>query len=172
MVASLIANNGAPATEAWAERIVDNMARKPKGGDTDQLRALAAGEGKVAVANTYSYGRLLGSDDAKKNAVAEKIGIIFPNQDGRGTHINVSGAGVTKHAKNKEEAVKLIEFLASKKAQKLLTKVNYEFPVNKKVKPNPIVAKWGKFKEDELSLTKLGELNTKAVLLMDRAGWK
>ena len=172
LVASLIANDGEGSASSWARSVVDNMARTPKGGDTDQLRALAAGEGEIAVANTYYYGRLIGSDDPKKNAVAEKIGIVFPNQNGRGTHINVSGAGVTKHAKNKVEAVQLIEFLASKKAQKLLAKVNYEFPVNKKVKPHPVVAKWGKFKEDELSLTRLGELNTDAVLLMDRAGWK
>ncbi len=172
LVASMIAVDGEANTETWAKGLVGNMARPPKGGDRDQIKAAAAGQCDIAVANTYYFGKMLAGGDASQKAAAEKLAIFWPNQDGRGTHVNISGAGVTTHAKNKDNAIKLIEFLASEDAQAWYSQVNYEYPVREGVEPSKVLAEWGNFKADNLNLSQLGDLNSKAVMLMDRAGWK
>ena len=129
-------------------------------------------KGDLAVVNTYYIGKLVNSKNPEEVKAGNGVKIFFPNQDDRGTHINVSGAGVAKYAPNKENAIKFIEFLASKEAQEIFAKANYEYPVNKEVKPSELLASWGEFKEDNLSLSKLGENNKKAVLIFDKAGWK
>jgi iron(III) transport system substrate-binding protein len=172
MVASLIAANGFDNTEAWAKRLVANMARKPRGGDRDQIRAVGAGEGDIAIANTYYLGRLVASSAAKDRKLTAKIGVFFPNQEGRGTHVNVSGAGVTKYAKNKANAIKLLEFLVAPEAQKVFAEANFEYPVNPKAAQSTIVGSWGTFKADGLNVAVLSQHNAEAVRLMDRAGWR
>ena len=170
-LASMIAVHGAEKTEAWAKGLVANFARTPQGGDTDQLKALAAGEGDVAVVNTYYLARLKdGSPDDRK--LAEKILPFFPNQGDRGTHINVSGVALARFAPNKAEATKLMEYLLDAEAQKLLAEGNYEFPVRRDVAVHPLLASWGAFKADALNVAVLGENNPEAVRLADRAGWR
>ena len=172
LVASMIESIGSDKTEAWAKGLVANLARKPAGGDTDQLRAAAAGLCDLAVANTYYYGRLVNSDKEKDRKVAESLGLFWPNQQGRGAHVNVSGAGIAKHAPHPKAAEKLLEFLVSDEAQAWYAEVNNEYPVVDGVKVPKILAAWGEFKSDSLNLTRLGENNRAAVQLMDRAGWR
>ena len=172
LVASLIAANGFDKTEAWARRLVANMARRPKGGDRDQIRAVGAGEGDIAIANTYYLGRLVASKKPRDRKLTAKIGVFFPNQKGRGTHVNISGGGVTKYARNKAGAIKLLEFLVTPEAQKVYAEANYEYPVNPKAGQSPIVASWGTFKADSLNVAVLSQHNGEAVRLMDRAGWR
>ncbi len=173
LLASIIAAHDAEYAAEWAQGVVDNMARRPQGGDTDQIRAVASGVCDLAVNNTYYYGRLVNSDDAEDRAVAEKVGLYFPNQDGRGAHVNVSGAGVTTHASNVDTATRLLEFLVSDEAQQWYAEVNNEYPVNPEADIAETVAQWGyPFKEDDLPLARLGELNAQAVRIFDRAGWR
>ena len=172
LMASLVANLGEEEASAWATSIVNNMAREPQGNDRDQMKALIAGEGDVAIVNTYYVGHLINSSDSTEVAVGNRIGVFFPNQEGRGAHVNVSGAGVVTHAPNKEGAVKFIEFLSSTGAQETFSGSNYEYPVNPNVAPSPLLASWGSFKADEQVLSKLGEYNREAVMVFDRAGWK
>lgn len=172
LLASLVAHNGAEAAEEWAASIVENMAREPAGGDTDQLRAVAAGEGDVAVVNTYYVARLAQSDDPEERRVAEQIGVFFPNQDGRGAHVNVSGAGVTRNAPNHDNAVRLLEFLVGDEAQRLFAEANHEYPVKPGVPWSSTLESWGEFQADTLDLTRLGELNEEAVQIFDRVGWR
>ena len=171
-VASMIHSEGEQATEEWIKKAVANFARSPAGGDTEQLKAVAAGVCDIAIANTYYYGRLTNSDKPSDNAIVDKVGLFWPNQNGRGTHVNVSGAAVTKHAKNKQNAVKLIEFLTSDEAQEWYAAVNNEFPVVPEVKSSETLDAWGSFKSDNVALAILGELNKQAVIVMDRAGWR
>ncbi|MEW5728953.1 MAG: Fe(3+) ABC transporter substrate-binding protein [Pseudomonadota bacterium] len=172
LLAEMIAVHGPDKAEAWAKGIVANMARKPQGGDTDQIKAVAAGQCDVAVGNTYYYGGLQASAKAEDREVAAKVGLFFPNQSGRGAHMNISGAGVTASSKNKAEAVKLIEYLSSPQAQKFYAEVNHEFPVNPAVKPSALVASWGAFKANDISVAMLGENNAQAVRVFDRVGWR
>ncbi len=172
LIASLIAANGVAETETWARGLVANFARAPKGGDTDQIRAVAAGEADVAIANTYYYGRLVASSDEADQAVVAKTAIMFPSQDGRGTHVNVAGAGVTAHAKNRDEAVRLLEFMAGDEGQRLFAELNHEFPVRDDVPRSAVARSWGAFKADPLDLAVLGENNAEALRLADRAGWR
>jgi len=172
LVGSLIAAHGEEKAEAWARGMVTSLARPPQGGDTDQIKAVAAGEGDVAVSNTYYLGRLIASSKAEDKAVADKVGVIFPNQGDRGTHVNVSGAGVVKTAPNRENAVKFIEYLVSPEAQKIFAGGNFEYPVVKGVDLHPVIAAWGPFKEDELNAATYGKNNAQALKLTDRAGWK
>lgn len=172
LLASIIANDGDEAAKKWAEGIVANMARAPKGSDRDQVKAVVAGEGDLAIVNSYYIGKMLNSPDAEEVKAAQQVGLFFPNQNNRGTHINVSGAGVAKHAPNKENAVKFIEFLISKEAQEVFTNANYEYPILESVAPVQDIKDWGDFKEDDLGLNQLGENNKKAVLIFDEAGWK
>ena len=172
LIASMLSIHGAEATETWARGLVANMARSPKGGDTDQIRAVAAGEGDLALVNTYYYGRLLASAKAKDQVVIAETALFFPNQDGRGSHVNVSGGGVTAHAPNPDNAVKLLEFLVGEDAQWLFAELNHEIPVRNGVPASTIVQSWGEFKKDDLPLSRLGEFNRAAIETADRAGWR
>jgi len=172
LVASMIDAIGVEKTEAWAKGLVANFAKPPSGGDTDQLKAAAAGVCDIALANTYYFGRLLNSKNAEKKAVAEKLAAFWPNQADRGVHMNVSGAGVTKHARNVDNAVKLMEFMASDESQAWYAEVNNEYPVTTTAKVSDTLASLGQFKADDIVLSKLGDNNRSAVELMDRAGWK
>jgi len=172
LLASIIANNGEEKASEWTKGIVANMARSPKGNDRDQVKAVVAGEGDIAIVNTYYIGKLLNSKNPDEVLAGKGIKVFFPNQNDRGTHINVSGAGVAKYAPNKENAIKFIEFLASKKSQEVFAKANYEYPVNREVVSSDLLKSWGEFKEDTLSLTKLGENNKKAVIIFDKSSWK
>ncbi len=174
LVASMIVANGIEKTEAWARGLVANFARPPAGGDTDQLKAVAAGQCDVTLVNTYYLGRLLTSHKQKEREIGTKLGLYWPNQaDGdRGAHVNVSGVGVTQHAKNIDAARKLLEFLVTKASQSWYAEVNNEYPVVVGATVSDILIGFGPFKADSLNLTKLGENNAAAVRLMDRAGWR
>ncbi|MFT5219039.1 MAG: iron(III) transport system substrate-binding protein [Planctomycetota bacterium] len=173
MVASMIVANGVAATEDWSRALVKNFARPPKGGDRDQLKAAAAGQCDLAIANTYYYGTMLDNQkDPDQQNAAKKMGLFWPNQHDRGAHVNVSGAGIARYAKNRENAVKLLEFLLSPVAQSWYASVNYEYPVNKAAHVDGLISSWGDFASDAVNLSKLGELNTEAVKIMDRTGWK
>ena len=161
-----------PKAQAVAKRLVANFARRPKGGDRDQIRAIGAGEGDIAIANTYYLGRLVASKKPKDRKLTAKIGVFFPNQKGRGTHVNISGAGVTRYARNKAGAIKLLEFLVGPEAQKVFAEANFEYPVNPQAGQSAIVASWGTFKADSLNVAVLSKRNAEAVRLMDRAGWR
>lgn len=169
LLASLIEHNGEQAAEAWAKGVVANFQRRPQGNDTAQLRAVAAGECGVSIANTYYIGRLLGSDDDADRDVASRLGVVFPNQQGRGTHVNISGAGVARHAPNRRNAVRFLEYLASDFAQRLFAEGNNEYPVVGAA-TGP-VAQLGTFKEDAVGATVLGANQSLAVQAFDRAGW-
>ncbi len=172
LTASLVAANGEAKTEEWAKGLVANLARAPKGGDTDQIKAVAAGEGDVAISNSYYLGKLITSSKPEDRAVAEKVGAIFPNQTNRGTHVNLSGAGVVKTAPHPKEAVMLLEFLVSPEAQRNFADGNMEFPVNPAVQPHPALAALGAFKQDKLNAGSYLDHNQQALQIMDRAGWK
>lgn len=172
LLASIIAHNGEEKATEWAKGIVANMARSPKGSDRDQVKAVVAGEGDLAIVNSYYVGQMLNSSDNQEVEIARQVGIHFPNQEGRGTHINVSGAGVAKYAPNKENAILFVEYLISDEAQEIFSKSNYEYPVNQNIAPSSTVQEWGTFKEDDLNLTELGKNNKKAVLIFDETGWK
>lgn len=172
LVASMIAADGVEATEAWAKGLVRNLARPPKGGDRDQISAAAAGQCDIAIANTYYLAAMLTSNDPAERASAEKLRVFWPNQDGRGVHVNVSGVALTRAAKNRDAAIKLIELLASDESQAWYAEVNGEYPVRPGIPMSDTLAAWGEFKADDLNLGRLGELNAEAVRLMDRAGWK
>ncbi len=172
LLASIIEASGEEAAEAWAEGVLGNMARPPEGGDTDQIRALAAGLGELAVSNTYYLARLLTSDDPEDQAVAEKIGVIYPNQSGRGTHVNISGCGVVATSGNVDGAVQFLEYLSTSSAQTYFANGNNEYPVVDGVAPNSTVAGLGEFEEDSVDATVLGERNPEAIMVFDRVGWK
>ncbi|TYB79097.1 Fe(3+) ABC transporter substrate-binding protein [Bizionia myxarmorum] len=172
LMASLIANDGEDAAKTWAQGIVANMARSPKGSDRDQVKAVVAGEGDLAIVNSYYIGKMLNSPDPEEVKAAKQVGLFFPNQTDRGTHINVSGAGVAKNAPNKANAILFIEYLASAEAQQVFTEANYEYPILESVEAVQDIKDWGDFKEDNLGLNQLGENNKKAVLIFDEAGWK
>ena len=171
LVASLIEAHGEEATEAWCRGIVKNLARTPQGGDRDQIRGVAAGEGDVAVVNHYYLARMIGGNDADREA-ASKVRIIFPNQENRGTHVNVSGAGVVKSAPNRDNAVRFIEFLSTNQAQYKFASGNQEYPVAVALKTTPILDGFGPYKSDSLNAAMLGANNKDAVRIMDRAAWR
>ena len=172
LIASMIVANGAANTETWAKGLVANMARPPRGGDRDQIKAAAAGQCDIAIANTYYLAGMLNSSDDSQRSAAQKMGVFWPNQAGRGAHVNISGAALTSNSKNTDNAIKLIEYLASEKAQQWYAEVNGEYPVLAAVAVGDTLKAWGEFKADALNVGKLGELNSEAVMLMDRAGWK
>jgi iron(III) transport system substrate-binding protein len=172
LVAAMIAEQGVAETEAWTKGLVANFARPPQGGDRDQIKAVAAGQCDLALANTYYLGGMLNSEQAEDRAAAEKIAILWPNQGERGVHVNVSGAGVTRHAKNFDNAKKLLEFMVSEQTQAWYAEANFEYPVRPGTAMSPILAGWGEFLADDLNLALLGEHNAEAVRLMDRAGWR
>jgi len=174
LVASLIENIGEEATEKWAKKLVSNFARKPQGNDRSQIIAVANGEADLAIANSYYIGIMLsGSAGQEQLEAAKRVKMIFPNQDNRGAHINISGAGILKNAPNKDNANSFIEFLISKRVQKYMIDKSYEYSVLNDVAPSSEIAGFGtNFKEDQTSVRSFGELNPDAVKLMDRSGWK
>jgi iron(III) transport system substrate-binding protein len=172
LVASLIAADGIEKTETWAKAFVSNFAQPPKGGDRDQIKAAAAGVCDIAIANTYYYGGMLTSGDQDQIDAANKLAIFWPNQENRGTHVNVSGIAMTKAVKHVDAATKLMEFLVSADSQAWYAEVNSEFPVLEGAEKGELMKQWGEFKADQLNLSVLGENNADAVKLMDRAGWK
>lgn len=171
--ASVIAHQGEAKAEEWARGMVANFARAPKGGDTDQIKSVAVGECQVALANTYYVARMMRSTKPEDQKLMEKVGVVWPNQATTGTHINVSGAGVLKHAPHKEAAVKFLEYLASDDAQRYFADGNNEWPVVSSVKvSNPALDALGKFKADTLPVKKLEMFQVKAQMIFDRAGYK
>jgi iron(III) transport system substrate-binding protein len=150
---------------------VANFARPPQGGDRDQIKAVAAGQCDIAVVNSYYFGAMLQAD-AEQRAAADKVAIFWPNQAGRGTHVNVSGAGVTASASHVKEAQALIEFLARDDSQRWYAETNNEYPVRADIPVSDLLKSWGEFKTDPLDVTELGKRNAAAVMAMDRAGWK
>ena len=170
LMGAMIEHHGAEKAEQWARGVVANFARPPQGNDTAQIRAVASGECGVTIANTYYIGRFVGSEDAEDKAVMDSITVLFPNQDDRGTHVNISGAGITKHAPNANNAVAFLEYLTSEFAQRLFAEGNNEYPV---VGPTTgPVAQLGDFKEDTVDAVVLGKNQAEAVRVFDRAGWK
>jgi iron(III) transport system substrate-binding protein len=173
LVASMIAAHGEAVTLEWLEGLVKNFARKPAGGDRDQIRAAAAGECDIAVANTYYLARMRGADPGSADhAAAKAMAVFWPNQSGRGVHVNVSGAGVTNAAPNRDNAIRLLEFLVTDEAQAWYAEVNNEYPVKPGVPWSKAVLEMGRFKADDLNLGVLGSNNALAVKLMDQAGWQ
>ena len=172
LVASMIAHHGINKIEIWASRLVENFARPPKGGDRDQIKAVAIGVCDIALVNNYYLASMLESSQEYETYAAKKVKLFWPDQNGHGAHVNISGAGVTKYAKNKEEAIQLLEYLVTDKAQQWYSDINYEYAVNPEIKNTAILGKWGVFKYDDLNLSLLGRYNRDAVLLMDRVGWK
>ena len=171
LLASLVAIYGEEWAEEWAAGVVDNMARKPQGNDRAQATAVAAGEGDLAIMNTYYLGKMINSDNPAEVEVAKNVGIHFPDGE-NGTHINVSGAGVVKNAPNKENAVKLLEYLSSASAQEFFASANYEYPVNPKVEASELLQSWGDFEPQNINLTELGIHNQTAVRIFNRVGWQ
>lgn len=172
LLASLIAIDGTERATAWAKGIVANMARPPEGGDIEQILAILAGQGDLAVSNSYYFARLLNSEDASLRQKLSQLAVFFPNQENRGTHINISGAGMTKYAPHPENAKKFLEFLISPEAQAIFANENFEFPINRKVEPASVLKSWGSFKEDALHVAELGKNNPDAVKIMDQVGWR
>ncbi len=176
LVAAMLETQGEATTRTWVEGLVANFARTPQGGDRDQIRAVAAGEGDVALANHYYFARMLTGDDAADKEAAAKVRLVFPNQegqgDGRGAHVNVSGIGVTKNAPNRDNAIKFIEYLTTPDAQAMLALANNEYPVVDDVELSDVLKTFGKFRVERVPASALGENNRDAVRLMDAAGWR
>ena len=174
LVASLISNHGIEATEEWAKGLVSNLARKPQGNDRAQIIAVANGEADIAVANSYYYGAMLsGSKGEEQESAAKKVRMHFPNQDNRGTHVNISGAGILKSAPNKDNALTFLEFLLSEQAQEHIVNNTFEYPVLDTVSPSTYISEFGTdFLEDQTSVRDFGKYNPDAIRLMDRVGWQ
>lgn len=173
LVASMIEANGVEATETWAQGLVDNLARPPQGGDTDQIKAVAAGECGIALANSYYFARMLASEDAADRETVARLGWVFPNQEDRGTHVNISGAGIVAAAPNAAQALAFLEYLASNEAQTLFARGNNEYPVVAGAAlDNPALEQLGSFKADPLDAALYGEHQAEAQRALDRAGWK
>ncbi len=172
MIAGMLASQGAESTEAWLQGFVANFARPPLGGDRDQIKAVASGQCDVALVNSYYLGGMLRSDNAEERAAAEQVRLFWPNQAGRGVHINISGAGITRSAAHPEEARQLIEFLLREDSQQWYAEANNEYPVRPGIAPSDLLQSWGAFRADPLRVSELGRLNSAAVMAMDRANWK
>ena len=171
LMAALISRSGEQAAEAWARGVVKNFARRPQSNDTGQIEAVAAGECGISLVNTYYLARLAASEDPDRRAIAEAVGVIFPDQDGAGTHVNISGAGLLKTAPNPENAIRFLEYLTEDRAQAYFANGNHEYPVVEGVAPVSAVSALGDFKSDNLNATELGRFQSSAVKVYDRAGW-
>ncbi len=173
LLASLIAHMGEQKAEAWARGVVANFARSPKGGDTDQIKAVAAGECGLAISNSYYFARLMRSTKPEDKKMIENLGVIWPNQKKQGVHMNISGGGILKTAPNKDAAVKFMEYLAADEAQRYFADGNNEWPaVPGVITDNPALAALGKFKADTLAIPTLAKNAALAQKIYDRAGWK
>ncbi|MEN9434491.1 MAG: hypothetical protein RLZZ422_2080 [Pseudomonadota bacterium] len=172
LVASMIAHYGEAKAQEWVKGLVKNFARPPSGGDRDQIKGLASGQCDVAIANTYYYAQMLYGKEESQQIAANKAGLIWPNQSTTGTHINISGAGVTMSSPNKANAIKLLEYMTLDDAQRWYSTVDGEYPVTNKALTNEKLTAWGHFKADTLPLSTLGQYHQTAVKLMDTAGWE
>ena len=170
----MISNIGIKKTEEWAKGLVTNFARKPQGNDRSQIMAVAYGEADVAIANTYYYGLMLsGTAGTDQLNAAKKVKMLFPNQDNRGTHVNISGAGILKYSKNSKSAEIFLEFLLSTDVQKHIVNNTFEYPVIDKVSPSSFISQFGtSFIQDQTPASNFGKYNSEAINLMDRVGWK
>ncbi|QTH63555.1 extracellular solute-binding protein [Psychrosphaera ytuae] len=166
LIASMIAHHGEAQTETWLRGVKANLARKPQGNDRAQVKAIKEGLCEVSLGNSYYYGKML--TDEKQKPWADAVNIVFPNQTNRGAHINVSGAVITKHAPNKDNAEVLLAYLVDQAAQQQYASVNMEYPINPEVAPSQMVASWGKFNEDSLPLTTVAKYREKALQLVDK----
>jgi iron(III) transport system substrate-binding protein len=172
LISSIVATVGKAKAQAWANGLVRNFARKPAGGDRDQIRALGAGQCDIAVANTYYLAGLAKSKKERDRRAASRTRIFWPNQKGRGAHVNVSGAGITKHAKNAANAQKLLEWLSGDEAQKIYANRVYEHPIKAGIPVNDALRQFGTFKADALNLATLAKHQKEAARIADRAGWR
>lgn len=171
LVASFIEHKGEEAAQAWAQSVVDNLARRPQGNDRAQVKAIFEGVCDVAIINSYYFGKLKYSDKPEQREWANSVRLIYPNQGDRGTHVNISGGGVAKYSKNKAEAVRFLEFLTSKPAQDLYGAINFEYPVNPAIEASDELKSWGEFKEDDLPIGKISGVAPLAQRIIDRVGW-
>jgi iron(III) transport system substrate-binding protein len=169
LIASMIVRHGEAWTENWLTRVKANLARKPQGNDRAQIKAIAAGECDVAIGNTYYYGIMM--SDPKQKPAADQVRPVFPDQNGQGTHMNISGAAVAKHAPNKANAIRLIEFLSGPDAQAIYAAQNFEFPVLEGAKLHPIVEGFGAFREDDVNVGQVGQERINAARLVDRVNF-
>ena len=174
LLSSLVGNLGDEATKSWTQAVVSNFARDPKGNDRDQVKAIAAGQGDVAIVNSYYIGLLLSSENEEEINAGKSVSVFFPNQgEGqRGSHINVSGIALAKNSPNKSNALKLIRYLTTDAAQETYVNNTYEYSVKPNIMPNKIVSDWGSFKKDPLDLNMLGIKRNDAIRIFDAAGWK
>jgi len=173
LMGAMIDHLGEAGAEKWAQAVRGNLAHDPKGGDTDQLKSVAAGECDVTISNQYYYARLLRSGKPEERAIAEKVGVVFPNQSSWGAHVNISGAGVMKHAPNREAAVKFLEYLAGDEAQRYFAEGNNEWPVVAGVNiDNPVLKTLGEFRRDSLNVAVLGRNQPGSQKIYDRVAWK
>jgi len=173
LAASMLAAHGEAETLAWMKALRENQARKPQGNDRSQVKAIKEGLCDLALGNTYYYGAMkFNEKQPEQKTWADAVNLIFPNADGRGTHVNISGVAMTKSAKNKDAAIRLIEFLSRREAQAMYAELNYEYAVNPAVQPDPEVASWGALKPDPVSLQSIAELSPKAAMLFDQAGFE
>lgn len=173
LLSNMITEEGVEKTKQWAQGVVKNFARTPKGSDRDQIRAVYAKEGDIAISNSYYLGHLFNSQNPEDVKAAQSVQIIFPDQEGKGTHINVSGIGVLKSSKNQANAIKFIEFILSPEAQEILTNLNYEYPVNSQVQPAPLLQSWGEFKANVPKDFEVYYKNAKEALkIFDQVGWR
>ncbi len=174
LMSSLVANLGPEAVTSWSEGVVKNFARDPKGSDRDQVKAIAAGQGDIAIVNSYYIGLLLASEKEEEINAGKAVSVFFPNQGAgeRGAHINVSGIALAKNAPNKENAIELIKYLTSVEGQETYVNNSYEYSVNPNVKPDEIVQAWGEFKKDPVDLNMLGVKRDEAIRIFDKTGWK
>jgi iron(III) transport system substrate-binding protein len=173
LMASMIAAHGFDGATKWAEGLVANLARRPQGNDRAQVKAIHEGQCDIAIINNYYYGKLKYSDDPKQRVWADGLSLIFPNQglNDRGAHINISGGGVARFSKNKDNAIRFLEFLSEEASQKLYGEINFEYPVNPRVVPTQTLLDWGVFREDQLPIHTIAELSQESQKIIDRVGW-
>lgn len=172
LLASIVSHYGAEEAEAWTRGVVANFARRPQGTDTSQLEEVASGTCGISIINTYYLARYLASDDPATRAIGEKVAVLFPDQEGYGTHVNISGAGVVKGAPNRDNAIRFIEYLTEESAQEYFANGNNEYPVIEGAAPSSTVVSLGSFSEDELNAAQLGQNQAEAIRIFDRAGWQ
>jgi iron(III) transport system substrate-binding protein len=172
MLSARIERLGADNARDWSRGVRENFARDPQGGDTQQIEAVAAGECQVAISNHYYLLRMINSQDPAQRAVADKVGLVFPDQAGAGTHVNISGAGVSAYAQRKTEAVQLLEFLVSDGAQRMLAPLNEEYPIRREIEPTQALAALGTFKEEDVPLAALGQHQAEAARIFEEVGWR
>ncbi|WP_238942351.1 Fe(3+) ABC transporter substrate-binding protein [Marinobacter sediminum] len=169
LFSSMLAHHGEADTKAWLEGLKDNLARKPQGGDRDQIKAIAEGVCDISIGNSYYYGNML--QDENQRGIAEQVRLVFPNAEGRGTHVNISGIALTKSAPNRDNAIKLMEFLSSAEAQRIYAEANTEYPANPDVQPSGLVAEWGEINPDQLSLQEIANNRNAVVKMVDRVDY-